>query len=104
MKQALAVYNRLPRTKSQSGNGLFQLRPMWGIITPTPGTGGQSIREAMAKGRLVLAGPDSPEEAVCPSCGAVVKKRKRQNMDGQVTYFYRHETGVGEECSLRYHP
>ena len=37
-----------------------------------------SMREALVDGRLVLAGVDSPEEAVCPSCGGTVKKRKRR--------------------------
>ena len=77
---------------------------MWGIIMATLDTGGQSMREAMVNGRLVRAGPDSPEKATCPSCGGVVKKRKRRRMDGQVTYFYRHRTGVGEECPRRYRP
>ena len=62
------------------------------------------MREALVDGRLVLAGVDSPEEAVCPSCGGAVKKRKRRKMSGQVTYFYRHETGVGDECPRRYRP
>ena len=62
------------------------------------------MREARASGRLVVAGPDSVEEAECPSCGGEVKKRKRRRMDGQVTYFYRHKRGVGEDCQLRYRP
>ena len=62
------------------------------------------MREAMADGRLVLAGMDSPDAATCPSCGGAVKKRKRRKMGGQVTYFYRHETGVGNECPQRYRP
>ena len=49
------------------------------------------MREAIAEGQLVPAGPDAPEEAVCPACGGAVRKRKRRTMDGQVTYFYRHE-------------
>ena len=62
------------------------------------------MREAMVNGRLVLAGPDSPEEAFCPSCGGAVKKRKRRKMDGQMTYFYRHKAGVEKKCPLRYQP
>ena len=62
------------------------------------------MREARVSGRLVLAGPDSALEAECPFCGGKVKKRKRRRMDGQVTYFYRHERGVGEDCQLRYSP
>ena len=62
------------------------------------------MREAMVDRQLVLAGPDSPETAVCPSCGGLVKKRKRRKMGGGMTYFYRHKTGVGEKCPLRYRP
>ena len=60
--------------------------------------------KARVNGCLVLAGPESAIEAECPSCGGKVKKRKRRRMDGQVTYFYRHELGVGEDCQLRYRP
>ena len=62
------------------------------------------MREAMVNGRLVVAGPVSPEKAFCPSCREEVKKRKRQRMDGQLTYFYRHQRGVGEECPKRFNP
>jgi len=43
------------------------------------------MREAMGNGRLVAAGPTSPENAFCPCCCGVVSKRKRRRMDGQVT-------------------
>jgi hypothetical protein len=62
------------------------------------------VREAIVEGQLVPAGPDAPEEAICPACGGAVRKRKRRTMDGQVAYFYRHERGTGEKCPLRYHP
>jgi uncharacterized protein with PIN domain len=62
------------------------------------------MRGAIVEGQLVPAGSDAPEEAVCPACGGAVRKRKRRTMDGQVTYFYRHERETGEECPLRYHP
>ena len=63
------------------------------------------MREAMANGWLVVAGPVSPEKALCPSCGGAVKKRKRLRMDGQLTYFYRHERGVGVgRCPRRSYP
>ena len=52
------------------------------------------MRDAMGNGRMVVAGPVSPEKAFCPSCSGVVKKHKRRRMDGQVTYFYRHERGL----------
>ena len=60
------------------------------------------MREAMINERLVTAGPDSPDVATCPACGGIVKKRKRRKMGGGITYFYRHKTGVGEKCPLRY--
>ena len=62
------------------------------------------MREAIANGRLALAGEDSPEEATCPSCGGTVKKRRRRKMNGQVIYFYRHARGVGDGCPRRYRP
>ena len=62
------------------------------------------MREAMVNGRLVVAGPDSPEEALCQACGGAVKKRKRRRMDGHATYFYRHERGVGWRCPRGFHP
>ncbi len=62
------------------------------------------MREAKANGQLIQASPDAPEKAVCPTCGGAVTKRKRRRMDGSVTYFYRHNTGEGENCPLRYNP
>lgn len=62
------------------------------------------MRDALVNGRLVLAGEDSPEEAAWPSCSGTVKKRRRRKMSGQVTYFYRHERGVGDGCRRRYRP
>ena len=62
------------------------------------------MRDASVDGLLVPAGENSPEEAVCPSCGGAVKKRKRRGMGGQVTYFYRHVRGVGDGCPQRYRP
>lgn len=62
------------------------------------------MREAVVEGQPVPADPDAPEKAVCPACGGAVRKRKRRTMDGQVTYFYRHERKAGKKCPLRYHP
>ena len=62
------------------------------------------MREAMVNGRLVVAGPVSPEKAICPSCSGVVTKRKRKTMDGPLTYFYRHQRGVGIRCPQRSYP
>ncbi|MCP4536457.1 MAG: hypothetical protein GY832_04860 [Chloroflexi bacterium] len=62
------------------------------------------MREAQVNEQTVSAGPDSPDVATCPSCGAIVEKRKRKMMSGHVTYFYRHKTGEGQDCPLRYRP
>lgn len=62
------------------------------------------MRDATVEGKLVVAGPDAPEEGVCPECGAEVVKRSRRCMDGHVTYFYRHKRRQGKDCPRRYHP
>jgi hypothetical protein len=62
------------------------------------------MREARVNDQLVLAGPDSPDVAVCPVCGEEVEKRKRGRRDGKVTYFWRHKVGTGDGCPLRYRP
>ena len=62
------------------------------------------MRDAKAKGRLVVAGPDSPEMAQCPACGGEVHKRKRRVMGGGFVYYYRHKQGVGNRCPRRYQP
>jgi hypothetical protein len=60
--------------------------------------------KARVNGRLVQAGPDSPETALCPACGVQVCKRRRKTGDGEYTYFYRHKIGAGDGCPLRYQP
>ncbi len=62
------------------------------------------MKHATLDGKPITAGPDSPDLAQCPECGAPVAKRKRSRMDGSVTYFYRHKRGQGVDCSLRYAP
>jgi len=62
------------------------------------------MREAMVKGQLVPASPDSSEKARCPTCGGTVTKRKRRRMDGSFSWFYRHSRGQGEGCPRRYNP
>ena len=62
------------------------------------------MREAKVDGQLIQADPNSPETALCPACGGSVSKRKRRNMDGSVTYFYRHAHGEGDTCPLRHRP
>ena len=60
------------------------------------------MQTALVKGKLVPAGPDSLELAICPSCKGMVLKRSRKRHDGGTTYFYRHKRGVGIECPRRY--
>jgi len=60
--------------------------------------------KARVNGELVVAGPDAPEKALCPDCGGKVRKRQRERMDGDTTYFYRHIRGEGKGCSSRYRP
>jgi hypothetical protein len=62
------------------------------------------VREARLNGRLVEAGPNSPEVALCPVCGEEVHKRCRKVDRRTSTYFYRHRAGVGDGCPLRYRP
>jgi hypothetical protein len=62
------------------------------------------MNEAEVNGKLVVAGPDAPDEAVCPDCRAEVQKRRVRRMDGGVTYFYRHNRGQGKHCPRRYQP
>lgn len=54
-------------------------------------------------GTRVVAGPDAPEGATCPSCGSTVDLRSRRtgrNPDDK-TWFYRHRRGEGPHCSRR---
>ncbi|HET89417.1 MAG TPA: hypothetical protein ENN99_01560 [Chloroflexi bacterium] len=60
------------------------------------------MKHATLDGQLITAGPDSPDRARCPECGASVVKRKRCRMDGAVTYFYRHQ-GAGRGLSAAVH-
>jgi hypothetical protein len=62
------------------------------------------VHKARLNGHLVEAGPNSPEVALCPSCGEEVHKRRRKVGQSEYTYFYRHRVGVGDGCSLRYRP
>lgn len=62
------------------------------------------MKEAELNGKLVVAGPDSPDTAICPDCGTEVKKRRRARMDGTVSYYYRHKLRQGKDCPRRYRP
>lgn len=68
------------------------------------GWGVSTVQKARLNGHLVEAGPDSPEQALCPACGEEVCKRRRKVSRNEYTYFYRHRTGVGDGCPLRYRP
>ena len=60
------------------------------------------MREAVLNGRVVVAGPDSPDVAHCPTCRAEVHKRRRLTMDQTVTWYYRHQKGSNKACPERY--
>jgi hypothetical protein len=62
------------------------------------------MKNAIVDGKVVIAGPGSPDEATCPDCGTEVRKRRRKCMDGRITYFYRHKRGEGKDCPRRYRP
>jgi hypothetical protein len=62
------------------------------------------MKKALVDGKLVEASPEAPEMATCPGCGGEVRKRKRRRSDGDVTWFWRHKTGVGDGCEMRYNP
>ncbi len=62
------------------------------------------MKKARVNGKVVAASPDAPEIGFCPDCGGRVKIRHRTNMDGAVTYFYRHMRGEGKNCPKRYRP
>ncbi len=74
----------------------------------------------------ITADLNAPQTATCPECDGAVVLRKRQflwncvqlsvaprswlfqiarkRMDGEITYFYRHKRGQGENCPRRYRP
>jgi hypothetical protein len=60
------------------------------------------MQAAMVKGKLVQAGSESPDVAVCPSCKGMVVKRSRKIQSNETIYFYRHKRGVGAGCPRRY--
>jgi hypothetical protein len=58
------------------------------------------MQQAKFEGKLVTASPKSPHVARCTACGEGVCKRRRD--EGETIWFYRHLTGVGDGCPLRY--
>ena len=59
------------------------------------------MKRARHNGRLIEAGPDAPERAECPHCGAEVELRFRSNMDRTKTWFWRHRPSEGRGCRRR---
>jgi len=55
-------------------------------------------------GEPLQAGPTAPPHAVCPYCQGSLALRQRQAMDGQVTYFWRHEDNRRLHCLKRSSP
>jgi hypothetical protein len=54
------------------------------------------MNEAEVNGKLVVAGLDAPDAAMCPDCGRELRKRQRRRMDRSFAYYYRHKQGVGK--------
>jgi hypothetical protein len=53
----------------------------------------------------VAAGAGMPEQAKCPQCGGLVTLRKRRQMGGEVTYFWRHvDFKQSKSCAKRAKP
>jgi hypothetical protein len=59
------------------------------------------MKRAIWNGKEIEAGPDAPARATCPYCDEPVLLRSRRNMDGCVTWYWRHETGAGRHCPGR---
>jgi hypothetical protein len=62
------------------------------------------VIKAKVNGKLIQAGPDSPEVAQCPACSGEVHKRRRKVGRDKYTYFYHRRRGVSNDCPLRYQP
>ena len=58
------------------------------------------MKRARHNGRLIEAGPDAPERAECPDCGAEVLLRRRRNIGGE-SWYWRHRSGEGRGCRRR---
>lgn len=56
------------------------------------------------EGKIIEANAQAPVAAVCKFCGSLVVLRHRRNMDGQVTYFWRHKRGSTTPCPARPSP
>jgi len=55
-------------------------------------------------GEPIIAGDGMPEKAVCPFCGNRVTLRRRRQMNGDVTYFWRHVEHSSRSCRSRSKP
>jgi hypothetical protein len=60
------------------------------------------MRDPRVSGRLVIAGPGTPDTGVCPNYGVPVPKRRVRRLDGTITTCFRHKRGLGENCLKRY--
>lgn len=56
------------------------------------------------KGEMIEAAEQAPETAVCPHCGNPVALRRRKDMSGETTYFWRHRRGFNLTCRKRASP
>lgn len=60
------------------------------------------MRNAVARGRLIEAGPDAPKEAQCPICGGRVQLRIYWDIGRKWPHWvYRHKQGEGLNCPRR---
>lgn len=58
------------------------------------------MKTAILNGKKIEAGPDAPERAVCPHCGATVTLRHRTKFRG-ITWYWRHAKGAPRACPGR---
>ncbi len=55
-------------------------------------------------GETIVAKNGMPEKAICPRCGSRVTLRRRRQMNGDVTYFWRHVDHSIRSCLKRSKP
>ena len=69
------------------------------------GEGNQMKYAQTVKGDPILATPEAPKEAICPSCGGTVTLRSRKTMNnGGKSYFWRHRNNKNPNCQARQRP
>ncbi len=52
----------------------------------------------------VAAMADAPVQALCPHCGGGVTLRHRKQMNGHISYFWRHVDSHNRSCQARSRP